>query len=79
MSTRDDYEETVEALNRGAELPDVRRPDYRPPSASVLIVAAMLGMFVIVNASAAWETFHDIAPLVSVAYFLALSRWADRP
>lgn len=75
----DEYDETVDALNRGAELPDVRRPDSRPPSASLLIVSAMLGMFVLVNASAAWETVRDIAPLVSVAYFLVLSRWAGRP
>lgn len=76
---RDEYDETVDALNRGAELPDVRRDDPQRPTASVLIVAAMLGMFVIVNAAAAWETFGEVAPLVSVAYFLALTRWAGRP
>lgn len=75
----DEYDETVDALNRGSELPDVRRDEPRPPAASVLIVAAMLGMFVIVNAAAVWETFAEVAPLVSVAYFLVLTRWAGRP
>lgn len=72
----DDYDETVDALNRGAELPDVRHEQSHRPDASVLVVAAMVGMFVIVNASAVWETFAEIAPLISVAYFLVLTRWA---
>lgn len=73
----DEYDETVDALNRGEPLPDVRRPEPRPPSAGVLIVFAMVGMFAIVNAAAAWPTFGEIAPLVSVAYFLILTRWAS--
>jgi hypothetical protein len=72
----DEYDETVDALNRGAELPDVRHDDPRPPSAGVLIVFAMIGMFVIVNAAEVWETFREIAPLVSMAYALVLMRWA---
>jgi len=72
----DEYDDTVEALTGGAELPDVRRPDPRPPSAGVLIVFAMVGMFVIVNASAAWETFGEVAPLVSMGYALVLMAWA---
>lgn len=72
----DEYDDTVDALNAGAKLPDVRRPEPRPPSAGVLIVFAMVGMFAIVNAAAVWPTFGEIAPLVSVAYALILMRWA---
>jgi len=73
----DDYDETVDALNAGAKLPDVRRPEPRPPSAGVLIIFAMVGMFAIVNAAEAWPTFGDIAPLVSFGYYLILTRWAS--
>jgi len=56
------------------KLPDVRR-DPGAPSASLLIGFAMLGMFAIVNAAAVWHTFAEIAPLVSVVYFLILTTW----
>lgn len=61
--------------DQGTKLPDVRRETHRP-TASVLIVAAMLGMFAILNAAEVWETFREVAPLVSVAYYLVLTRWA---
>lgn len=77
MHDDNEYEQTVEALNRGASIEPANKPEpQKPPSASVLIVAAMLGMFSIVNAAEVWETFAQIAPLVSVAYFLALAGWA---
>lgn len=72
----DEYDDTVDALNAGAKLPDVRRPEPRPPSAGVLIVFAMIGMFAMVNAAAAWPALREIMPLASMAYALILMRWA---
>lgn len=68
-----EYEDT---LARGDKLPDVRKPDPGPPSASVLIAFAMVGMWALVNAAGAWPAVREVAPLLSVAYFLVLTTWA---
>ena len=63
--------------NPFTEAEQVRPPEpSRRPTPAVVIVFAMIGMFVIVNAAASWQAFADIAPLVSIAYFLVLTRWA---
>ena len=77
MNGDEEYEQTVEALRNGAKLPDVRRDPPRPPSAAVLIVFAMVGMFALVNAAEAWPMVAEAFPLLSMAYFLVLATWAS--
>lgn len=75
--TRDEYDDTVEALNDGAELPDVRKPEPSRPTPEVVIGFAMIGMIALVNAGIAWpDTIGEYAGLIGFVYFVALVAWA---
>lgn len=71
----DDYDKTVNALNAGADLPDVRRESHRP-TPTLVIAAAMLSMYVITKAAEVWQLVHDVSALLTFAVLIVLAKWA---
>jgi hypothetical protein len=78
VSGDEEYEQTVEALNSGDKLPDVRRPAPRPPTPELVVGVAMIGMFTATEVAAAYPQVAQVFPLGSFLLFCALTRWARR-
>ena len=74
----DEYDETVEALNRGDDLPDVRKPERRPPAPFVVIAAALLVGALLTVADEHVEILHGIIPFGFFVALYLLDRWVHR-